>query len=369
MKVLIVGGGLAGLALAPQLKRMGHTVSVVERQSMDALARAEERSINLTITEAGRRELSTAGLLESVLSIGTELEARSLHSPHGLIQRESYASETSGLLLSVKRTDLLTLLYREALEAGVPVMEQTSFESFDKASGMATVVSQGQSHQNKFDLIVGADGAFSQVRRNLLRGEPVNFSQTFFPWRYTKFDISSEQAQIQGLSCKDLHIWSTASAMIVGIPNCDSSVSSLLMFECLEQEDTTRALNRALLGFRADFSDLVRPLEKQIRAASDHVGHFVEVIVNSWVWRDQIVLMGDAAHAMYPFCGLGFNTAMGDVNELVRQLARPRSEIAGALGEYETKRRKAGEKARTMSAAQFSVLHRNWETETFAWRV
>ena len=68
----------------------------------------------------------------------------------------------------------------------------------------------------------------------------------------------------------------------------------------------------------------------------------VTVQVDPWNWKDQILLLGDAAHAVVPFYGQGMNAAFEDVFEFNKALTAHGNQLAAAVPAFAKKRRPAG---------------------------
>ncbi len=166
MKVLIAGGGIAGLSAAIALRDAGHQVEVLERSPSPS-----EVGAGLAIWPNGSRALAALGV-EHVPGCGVRrLELRNIHdrllttSPlEKLMSRYGYE------LVIMHRVDLqaalLDRLGNSCVRFGSEVARFDQEESTLRASLLGGEVLEA-------DLLVGADGARSAVRRRLLDdGEP-----------------------------------------------------------------------------------------------------------------------------------------------------------------------------------------------------
>ena len=101
---------------------------------------------------------------------------------------------------------------------------------------------------------------------------------------------------------------------------------------------------RASLGYLRETWERELPLAGQVlasiaRLADLVVSHVFRVDCEHWT-TGQLVLVGDAAHAMAPNLGQGAGSALADAVVLVRELAQP-GDVAAALARYEARRRPA----------------------------
>ncbi|MCH7840992.1 MAG: FAD-dependent monooxygenase, partial [Planctomycetes bacterium] len=91
--------------------------------------------------------------------------------------------------------------------------------------------------------------------------------------------------------------------------------------------------------------------------AAAYVGHpigsLVTIRCSSWYWRDRVVLLGDACHAVVPFYGQGANAAFEDVLVLNECLARHRPRRRRAFEEYFALRKKSVDTLADLALSNF----------------
>jgi FAD-dependent urate hydroxylase len=159
-RVLIVGGGIAGLALAPMLTRIGVAVDVIEREPA---WRPAGTGIYLPGNTA--RALRVLGLEAQVASRAVEIARQRFYDHHGRLLCEVDVAElwaAVGPCLAVHRAELHRLL-REAA-GDVPIRIGLAVKHLAQRDGIVSVeFSDGTS--GEYDLVVGADGIHSAVRR------------------------------------------------------------------------------------------------------------------------------------------------------------------------------------------------------------
>jgi 2-polyprenyl-6-methoxyphenol hydroxylase-like FAD-dependent oxidoreductase len=161
--VLISGGGIAGPVLAYWLRRHGFETTVVERapgprpggQAVDV------RGVALDVVER-------MGLLEQARGIRTRMRGMSILDPDGHeIERSTEATFSSGRLdsddIELLREDLVRMVY-EHTRADVEYLFGDSITALDEdETGVRVGFTHGASRI--FDLVIGADGLHSTVRR------------------------------------------------------------------------------------------------------------------------------------------------------------------------------------------------------------
>ncbi len=162
------------------------------------------------------------------------------------------------------------------------------------------------------DLIVGCDGAFSAVRKEMMKRPRFNYSQEYIPHAYMELsipaaDTSASSGSFQGylMPPNYLHIWPRGQFMMIGLPNQDRSFTITLFMPTAQFEALSD--RAALLDFfHENFRDAV-PLIGVERLVADYFSNralpLVSVKCFPYHVGETSVILGDAAHAMVPFYG------------------------------------------------------------------
>lgn len=115
-----------------------------------------------------------------------------------------------------------------------------------------------------------------------------------------------------------LHIWPRGSHMMIALPNQGGSYTCTLFlantpqaapdnFADLKTEDDVRAF---FTQHYKDFCDLVPDYVEQY--FGHPTGKMVTLKCDQWFYKDSLLLMGDASHAIVPFFGQGMNSGFED---------------------------------------------------------
>ena len=192
--ILIVGGGVAGLVAACMLRDRGFPVDLVEKNpAWNAYGVGIIQQSNVV------RAMHQAGLLERYLASGFAFEDVDFHSPDGVkrarIPGERLAGPDYPANVGVRRSALHETLKEAVLEKGTQVRLGLSVAALDQSAGYVDV-SFTDGTAGRYNLVIGADGAHSQVR-GLLYGErytPVFTGQSV--WR-TNFVRPEEMQTLQ----------------------------------------------------------------------------------------------------------------------------------------------------------------------------
>ena len=327
--VLIVGGGIAGLALGIALRRAGQAVELVELNPAWNVY-----GVGIILQANALRALQQLGLSDACVAAGYPY-AMSLHHdedghPRSARQKPSLADEGLPASCGILRPALHHLLRDAALAAGVQVRLGITLTSVEDAAGAARVrFSDGS--EGRYALVVGADGIRSTVRA-------LCFPEAQAPrftgqgcWRYTL----PRDPQVQSAV-----MYHGRQARLAGLVPVSQDAMYLLLLSAepgnprLADADLPDLLRDRLQHFGGLIpaamqhlpapQDIVyRPLETQLVAAPWHRGH--------------VVLTGDAAHATTPHMAQGASMALEDAVVLADCLAAPTS-LEEALQRYTDRR-------------------------------
>lgn len=351
-RVAIVGAGLAGSLLAILLGRRGHPVDVYERRDDPRAGRADEgRSINLGISARGIHALRQVGLWDGLQPRLVPMRGRAIHRPGAPPRFQPYGTRPEEILHSIRRNELNAVLVdRAEKEPAVRFYFGRRCTGLDRDRGRLTLTdpATGGSTTAEADVVVGADGAFSEVRQLMQRGLPVDYRQDFMDWGYRELTIPSNPDGTARTPIEALHVWPSQRGLIVAHPNPDNSLTCTVLLPHHDDPHrpdapsfdslTTGAAVRSF--FAAEFPDtleLVPDLTEQFFAHP--VSQLVTIRTAPWHYRGRVVLVGDACHAIYPFYGQGMNSAFEDCLVLDECLARHPGDAAAGFAAYQRLRK------------------------------
>ncbi len=362
---VVVGAGLTGGLMAALLGRAGHTVEVVERRSDARQGPAERgRSINLAISARGLHALEHIGLKEAVERIGIPLYGRMIHPVRGPLAFQQYGAHRQAIM-SVSRGDLNRLLLDVAEVSGRVCLEfNRRCTGLDLSRGCITTV-DARGHTGETGErahtgnVVGADGAYSAVRAELVRRDRHDFSQTYLGHGYKELVMPAGPGGSHVLERHALHIWPRGGFMMMAMANLDGSFTVTLYLPWEGEHGFNRLGSDAEVRrfFERQFPDAA-PLLPTLEAdfAAHPTGSLVTIRNSSWHDGGTAVLLGDAAHAIVPFFGQGANAAFEDCLALETALARFPGDAARAFAVYEAERRPNADAIADLALANFHEM-------------
>lgn len=317
-RILVVGGGIGGLSAAIALRGVDYDVTVIEKQ---ADMHSSVFGVGIIQPANALRALDAIGCAQACLDAGYAASAwGAMYDVSGNFIKDmpgaTFEQSEFPPMNGVTRPKLHQILTDRANEVGVEIRYSTTFVALEPHPDRVTVVFQDASSED-FDLLVGADGVRSQVRRYVLPNEltPYYIGQSAYrinvPLR-PEIDRIILQASREGMAGfvpigKDLaYFFFNAEMARDARPKTEDLVTALMAH--LEPFDGLTAWARDEVIAKAKPEDIVlRPEEALIAPAPWH--------------RGRIVLMGDAVHAVTPHLGQGAAQAIEDGVVLARSLA------------------------------------------------
>lgn len=333
-KVVVIGGGMGGLALGKALLDRNIDVTIYEQASQ-----LTQVGAGIQLTPNAVKVLRGLGLEHRLAEFGffpDAIQGRDWRSG-----RSVFCTPLAGVCeriyhapyIHIHRADLQAILH-EALPDRVL---QLSSQCIDVADdGRSAIARFADGRVVEADLIVAADGIRSVVRRCLFGDDKPRFTGNIC-WRSViPFDDGPEP----DLVSPDNSIWFGPNGHIVTY--YVRGGRGVNVVACLESEhwqeeswnvrSTKEDLAAAYVGWH--------PKLQRIFERADEVykwGLFDRDPMKTWS-RGRITLLGDAAHPMLPYLSQGAAMAMEDAMVLARVLEQHRSNTVDVLCSYESLR-------------------------------
>ncbi len=326
--VLVVGGGISGMATAICLRKAGMAVELIDRDPDWRVYGA-----GITITGPTLRAYGHLGLLEQIKTEGAITQGtRMLHFSGAPIAElpepviEGGLAGTGGILRPV----LHRIMSEEVRRVGVEVRLGLTVAQLEQRPEHAQVTFS-DARRAQYDVVVGADGVHSQMRSLLFPDSPAPRFTGQGCWRI--------------LATRPPHFdrgeFYLGHANMVGITACSAQTVYVFMLETDRErtriaEQDQPAKVRALL---ADFGGNITTIREQVGPHSSIVHRPLESLLLPRPWhRGRAVLIGDAAHATTPHLASGAGLAVEDALVLAEELTRPGVEVESALAAFTARR-------------------------------
>ncbi|KAF2732234.1 FAD/NAD(P)-binding domain-containing protein [Polyplosphaeria fusca] len=335
LKVLIVGGGCAGPCLAFWLARSGHEVTVVER--FPAL-RASGAQVD--IRAQGIQVLKRMGLMDAVRRELVDEAGVSLVDDDNkswatfMANKTGKGAQSATSEYEIMRGDLVNI-FHAATKNSVRYIFGRSVEDFEQDESGVTVRLSDKTTA-RYDLLVGADGQGSRIRKAMLPSDapdPVRHLGLYMAyWFLPRGGDDSNMRKMYHLP---------GSRMIMR--RTHSPAESHVYFALKDDSPELRSLPKRTIDsqkhfWAAKFSggrwETQRFIDSMHDTSNFYCQEIVQVRIETWS-KDRVVLLGDAAHCPSPLTAMGTTGAITAAYVLAGELNRHSHDIPLALRNYE----------------------------------
>jgi len=358
-KVTILGAGLVGSLLAIILRKRGHEVTIYERRpDMRSASMSAGKSINLAMSARGWKALDLAGLRSEIESLAIPMYGRYLHQADGNTAFQPY-SKNNEAIYSVSRGELNKKLMTLAEKHGVKIEFEHRCTEVHVENNH---VHFHHNHKEKIveaDLLFGADGAFSALRKSYGHMDRVNCSQMYLEYGYKELAILPGKNGEWLMEKNALHIWPRGKYMMIALPNTDGTFTCTMFmpfegevsFEKLKTEkDVTELFDKQFADAKALMPDLLKDF------FTNPTSSLITTHIYPWHYKDKSALIGDAAHAIVPFYGQGMNAGFEDCTVLSALLDKHNEDWGTILSEYQTRRKPNGDAVAQLALLNFTEM-------------
>ncbi|MEO0059464.1 MAG: hypothetical protein RLZZ312_1111 [Bacteroidota bacterium] len=342
LRVAVIGSGLVGSLLAIYLRRSGHVVDVYDRSVDIRTINFSGRSINLAMSHRGWKALDEAGVGKEVREIAIPMSKRGIHLVDSYVEQQ-YGNNDENIY-SISRGLLNKKMIDLAEAAGATFYFEQKIWDVDLATANLHIgeTERGEWHDVKYDMIFGADGAFSRIRHRMQRQSMFNYSQEFLDTGYKELHIPANADGSHKLDKNALHIWPRGKYMLIALPNLDGSFTCTLFmpfvgensFESLKTKQEVEGF------FRKNLPDTIEVIPDLVKDFfKNPTSTLVTMKCYPWTFENKIALIGDACHAIVPFYGQGMNAGFEDITVLQMMIERYGDDWKTIFGEYQKSRK------------------------------
>ncbi|MFC7328419.1 FAD-dependent monooxygenase [Marinactinospora rubrisoli] len=333
MQILVSGAGAAGLCAGIDLARAGHEVEVVERSDhlrvngspIDVRGDAIETAERMGILDAVRERRIT-------MTERTKFVDRSGAAVASLVMQE--INETSDDI-ELPREDLMIIL-RQALPEQVDLrFEESIARLVDDGDRVAVTFASGR--EAAYDIVIGADGVHSGVRR-LVFGPEKEFTEPLGVY----VAIADAPGQVTPGDTRETEILNLPGRF-AGVARYRDKALAIFEFRSdpidYDYHDLA-AQKRILADAFAGIEDWKVPelLETAQHDPRLYFDAIAQIHMPTW-HRGRVVLIGDAAHCATSMAGRGTSLALLGAWTLAEELGRHGDDIEAAFSAYEQRQR------------------------------
>lgn len=329
-KVLVIGGGIAGLTAAAALAQRGALVDLIERKPEIS----DGGGVGLSVVANATRALAEIGVAAACVEAGMGADSQGIYLPDGTLAIDLPLPRIGGpdfpATMGMRRSSLHRILTKAAAGAGVSMRCHTTVQDWDDGDTAIDVLfSDGSERQ--YDLVVAADGISSATRARLMPDIEPEFAHQVV-WR-------AETPRPAGLTRTQVYV--SSDQCVVGIVPLSDEMSYVYIgqesFDGSHRDDAT--LDAQMRDLLAGFGGMVAELAPTIDHPSKVSCRPVHRMLVPAPWhRGRVVIIGDAAHVHSPSLAQGAAMAIEDAIVLGDEVGRNGKDIAGALEAFNRRR-------------------------------
>ena len=368
--ISVVGAGLAGSLLALLLARRGFAVTLYDRRSDPRTVQSRAgRSINLALAARGIRALERARAMESIRPLLIAMRGRMLHDRTGELELQPYGRTEQEVIYSVDRAALNCALLDEVTRH--PQVE-CKFEQICLGTDLGADelsfrdLPSGLAYEKPLTPTIATDGAGSAVRMSLAAAHAIVAREEPLDHDYKELTIPAQDSR-HALDPGALHIWPRGGFMLIALPNIGGSFTATLFlprsgaasFGALATPAQVREF------WTREFPDAVALMPDLVHEFIHHpLGQLGTVHSAPWHIGGRVLLLGDAAHAIFPFHGQGMNAAFEDCL-VFDDLLDAHEEMTSLFDDFERRRRPNAEAIAQMSLENYEEMRATVLDPTF----
>lgn len=320
-KILVVGGGVAGLAAAIGLHNKGVAVEIVERNADWSVYH-----VGIIVQANFVRALAQLGLAEAAVKAGFAYNGVRFCSLDGKVMAELPGESVADGFpsdLGLTRPALHAVLTDKVKSLRIPIRLGVTFTSLtDQGTHVDVKFTDGTA--GRYDLVIGADGNFSAVRKTVFPEAPAPRFTGQGVWRYNV-------PRPRDLRWSDLYIGKAGGKA----GYCPLTETEMYIFAVFAEPGNPKFAPDTLVAeMRKRLEGFGGQLAESARHITDNrlvVYRPLEACIMPDPWfRGRVVLIGDAAHSATPHLGQGAAMAIEDAVVLADELAKG-GELTSAL--------------------------------------
>ncbi|KAL2013262.1 hypothetical protein VTN00DRAFT_787 [Thermoascus crustaceus] len=368
-KVVIVGAGPVGSLAALYAASRGDDVEMYELRGdlrdPSTVPLNFTKSINLALSERGINSMGQTnrpGLVEKVVEQAIPMHGRMIHGrERGKLWEAAQAYDVHGrainacdrgalnnaLLDELDRTPNVKIFFNHKL-TGADFRNNKAW--FERRSPDDPANTRAPEVEVSFDFLIGADGAHSATRYHMMKYSRVDYQQEYIDTLWCEFRIPPTEDGNFRISPNHLHIWPGREFMFIALPSSDRSFTCTLFAPSSHYSKLESSPEKLVEFFDYYFPgvcpDLITPDDLREQFATNPHLPLISIKCRPHHFGSNVVIIGDAAHAVLPFYGQGLNAGLEDVRVLF--------EFLDKYGVYDLQSRDA-EARKTLRAAAFQA--------------
>ncbi|KAL8706376.1 MAG: hypothetical protein Q9201_000584 [Fulgogasparrea decipioides] len=178
-----------------------------------------------------------------------------------------------------------------------------------------------------FDFIIGADGAHSLLRQQIMRQSNMDYQQSYTDALWCDFYMPPDSDGHHRLDPAYLHLWPHKECVFIVSPDVNGSSRGGMVAPVAEFRRLIQHPEELETFFSHRYPGVV-PNLMSVEAVKEQFLHrehlsLVSIRCGQFGFGDSCVLLGDSSHTMVPFYAMGMNTGLEDVRIFFEEFIDP----------------------------------------------
>ena len=366
--------------LATMLANRGYNVEVFEkRPDMRKDFVSGNRTIAMSISKRGIKALQALSLTSFVTDATIPKHSRMVHHLDGHISCQRYGQE-GHTINTVDRRQLNEKLIEKAEATGkVTFHFQHECEEVEMETGFLTFRNpQNAGFRKQFDHIIAADGVFSNIRRFMEIQKHVNTEYIKIEYGYRELLIPPNDDGQYQLDPDHVHVWPRENYILVGLPSIGNAFTCNLFMPSdgplsltdIQKEEQVMEL------FKKIYPNVIPLMPTLVKDYFLNAASKIQALnCFPWNYKNKILLMGDAAHAIVPFFAMGMNTCFEDCTDFGILMDKYDNDLGKTIEHYGEFRKPNTDAISKLSYNNFKEIakspsddyHEKWHLERKIW--
>lgn len=356
--VVIIGAGITGCTLALYLGQRGYKVHVYDKR--ENFIDHKKRTVGMSISERGITTLKDLGIYYDYRSILVPKYGRAVHLRDGSVFTQLYGKEKEAIH-TVNRQQFNTFLKDCCLVNGnVQFFFNHQFYTVRELEKKVVFTEGNKNRAVAYSYLFGCDGAFSSVRTCMQKKGLIQASLARLHFRFREIFIPPKEGEYV-LDPHFVHIWNFSDCIFVGLPDGKKGFNGTLFYQNTSELNhlTSRKklnefwdANKGYLHF-LDKEQFISEFEQNPES------EIFQVTSSQWNHKGDILLMGDAAHAMPPFYAMGMNTCLESVHVFADLLDKLGQDLDTTIREFTNHRLADVEAMKKMARNNYDKLQKS----------
>ncbi|MEK4198364.1 FAD-dependent oxidoreductase [Cytobacillus sp. FSL K6-0265] len=358
--VLIIGGGIAGLAVSIFLKRAGIKATIFESKPSN-----DESGAGFVLTPNGFKVLQSLDCEQEILQNSTVIKSMHMINQENdevFVQRDYSDKYYNSAMINITRANLANVLLKKANHLGIEVKYNKKLDGLKQSNkGVLATFEDGSTVEGH--ILIGADGTFSKTRTNIFPSLKLDYAgiwgvQGVSSIEDTKLNLSAEFYGYMG-----------KNNFLLCFAKCHPTNQDNILWQAIGVSPEKLPINKfekgSLNNIKAKIYDLMKDwnIDKAVYNMLENTKTLYPRSIYSigdlpsWS-QGRVVLIGDALHTTNPLVGQGASFSLEDAMYLAKMLKE--HDYRDAFYYFEADRR-----PRTKKITEHFLMNQEFDLEDF----